>query len=450
MMKVTAVGRSDVGRTRHGKANEDSYHVGDSAFAVADGMGGHLAGEVASALALESLTALDGRVYADSGAALGALRDAVSAANQRVVSKAHDAPSYRGMGTTLTAVMVEGRRAHIAHVGDSRAYLLRDGVFSQLTTDHTLVQRLIDEGRLTTEEAAHHPQRSVVTRAIGVEDTVSVDAMTLDLHAEDRILVCSDGLTGPVTDSAIAKILSQEDLDRIPDDLIDAANDAGGPDNVTAVVIAFDALETAPSGPNESTAAPPGEQADPAMVVVRTAPSDTDPDWAGRLGRIGKLNPEAPGAPDAGGRSWTPVIVLVVIAALIGGGLVLGRTLLQRSWFVGAADSGLVTIYQGVPVELGPFDLSWPHRETLWNIDDVPEVVREDVRNGIPASDASDAQRIVDNFATLRDNESDTQGSTDALPDTSTSPATGTTPLGRQATPPAPTPDSSGTTDATG
>jgi len=417
MMRVTAVGRTDVGRTRHGKANEDSYHVGDSAFAVADGMGGHLAGEIASALALEPLTALDGRVYADSTAALTALRDAVAAANEQVVAKAHGDASYRGMGTTLTAVMVEGRRAHLAHVGDSRGYLLRDGVFSQLTTDHTLVQRLIDEGRLTSEEAAHHPQRSVITRAIGVEDSVTVDAMTLDLKAGDRILLCSDGLSGPVTDEAIAKILSQDDLERIPDDLIDAANDAGGPDNVTAVVISFDALETAPSRGSEAAAVPAassradGDHTDPAMVVVRTSPSDEDPDWAGRLGHIGKLNPND-GAVGRPRRSWTVVVALIAIAAVIGGGFVLGRTLLQRSWFVGANDTGVVTIYQGVPVEIGPFELYWVHRETLWQVEDVPEVVRDDVRDGIPAADAADAQLIVDNFATLREVGEPTIGAT--------------------------------------
>lgn len=438
MMKVTAVGRSDVGRTRHGKANEDSFHVGDSAFAVADGMGGHLAGEVASAMALEPLTSLDGRVYSDSNEALTALRDAVATANDRIVDKAHDAPSYRGMGTTLTAVMVEGRRAHIAHVGDSRAYLLRDGVFSQLTTDHTLVQRLIDEGRLTSEEAAHHPQRSVITRAIGVEDDVDVDAMTLELQAGDRILLCSDGLSGPVTDEAIAKILSQDDLDRIPDDLIDAANDAGGPDNVTAVVIGFESLDTAPSGKTDQSAT---QQHDPAMVVVRTRSDDTDPDWAGRLGHIGKLNPEAGGAPDTPRRSWTMAIVLVVVAAVIGGGFVLGRTLLERSWFVGVNDTGTVTIYQGIPVEVGPFGLSWPYRETLWMIDEVPAVVRDDVREGIPASDAQDAQLIVDNFATLRDQELTPGASEGPTPGTGTAPATGTT-----ATPD----DAAGATDPAG
>ncbi len=426
MMNVTAVGRSDVGRTRHGKANEDSFHVGDSAFAVADGMGGHLAGEVASALALEPLSALDGRVYADSTAALTALRDAVAKANERVVAKAHDDASFRGMGTTLTAVMVEGRRAHIAHVGDSRAYLLRDGVFSQLTTDHTLVQRLIDEGRLTSEEAAHHPQRSVITRAIGVEDSVTVDAMTLDLQAHDRILLCSDGLSGPVTDEAIAKVLSQDDLDRIPDDLIDAANDAGGPDNVTAVVISFDSLETAPSrGSGGAPAAAPvadGEHTDPAMVVVRTSSSGSDPDWAGRLGHIGKLNSNVGGTSASPGRSWTMVVALIAIAAVIGGGLVLGRTLLQRSWFVGVNETGTVTIYQGVPVELGPVTLSWAHRETLWEIEDVPEVVRDDVRDGIPAADAADAQLIVDNFATLRDSEDTTETEPNSIPSPGDSP----------------------------
>ncbi len=403
MMKVQAIGRTDVGRVRD--ANEDAFLVGDSSFAVADGMGGHLAGEVASATALGPVKDLDGRVFSDSVDATAALRDAVVMANRAVVDKSAAAPSYRGMGTTLTAVMVEGRRAHIAHVGDSRAYLLRDGVFSQLTTDHTLVQRLIDEGRLSEEEAANHPQRSVITRAIGVEAEIDVDAMTLELQPDDRLLLCSDGLTGPVSDEAIARLLGGRDLDRIPDDLIDAANDAGGPDNITTVVLAFDELPTAPS-PRRS----PADERDPNMVVVRTRDEDTDSDWAGRLGHIGSLNPHPEASASAGsGRArsilaWT-VVVAVLLAALVVG----GRALLSRSFYVGVDDAGQVGIYQGVPVEVGPLALNWVYRTTAYTIEDVPTIVREEVEAGLTAQDAADAERIIANFDDLRD-EDDTTG----------------------------------------
>jgi serine/threonine protein phosphatase PrpC len=420
MMRIAAVGRSDVGRSRQGKANEDAYHVGDSAFAVADGMGGHLAGEVASALALEPLANLDGRVYADANEALKALRDAVAAANARVVERAGSDMQLRGMGTTLTAVMVEGRRAHIAHVGDSRAYLLRDGGFSQLTTDHTLVQRLVDEGRITSEEAAHHPQRSVITRAIGVEDQVDVDAMTLELADGDRLLLCSDGLSGPVTDEAMARILAQDDIDRIPDDLIDAANDAGGPDNITAVVIGFELLDE-DGNPDRA----PGPRPVQVTTTSRHAAGDDGDDWADRLGHIGNLSPDHPGgAPQPTQRSWTPVVALVLVAALLGGGFVFGRSLLQRSWYVGVADDGVVTIYRGLPVELGPLALSWPHEATTWHIDDVPLLVRDNVIDGLPVSDLDDAQLVVDNWEGLgADDEDATPSSATTAPDPATSPS---------------------------
>jgi len=264
MMRVHASGHTDVGQVR--EANEDAYHVGDSVFAVADGMGGHLAGEVASSTALEPISELDGHVFSDAAEARAALRAALLDANKAVVTKAADDPQFQGMGTTLTAVMVEGRRAHIAHVGDSRAYLFRDRTFSQLTTDHTLVQRMIDEGRLTREEAARHPQRSVITRAIGVEPDVDVDAMSLDLVPGDVVVLCSDGLTGPVDDDAIADLLESVDTPNVETDervagtarrLVEAANDAGGPDNITVVVLAFEELPTAPS-PKSAGPAPLG------------------------------------------------------------------------------------------------------------------------------------------------------------------------------------------------
>lgn len=386
------------------EANEDAFLVGDSSFAVADGMGGHVAGEVASATALVPLQELDGRVFSDSVDATAALRDAVVAANREVVDKSAGSPSFRGMGTTLTAVMVEGRRAHIAHVGDSRAYLLRDGVFSQLTTDHTLVQRLIDEGRLTADEAANHPQRSVITRAIGVEPDIDVDAMTLDLQPDDRLLLCSDGLTGPVSDEAIASLLAGTDLDRIPDDLIDAANDAGGPDNITTVVLAFEELPTAPAPRGEAAAAAAPDDGDDNMVRVRTREEDPESDWAGRLGHIGHMNPhpEASAAVHGTGRlrstlAWVAAAAVLLAAVFLG-----GRLLLGRSWYVGVDDEGLVAIYQGIPVDVGPVALSWTHRTTSTEIDQVPAVVRDSIREGLVASDVDDAERIIANFDTLR------------------------------------------------
>jgi protein phosphatase len=396
MMRITAAGRSDVGRIRH--ANEDAFHVGDSVFAVADGMGGHLAGEVASTTALEPIARLDGRVFADAPAATSALVDAVVAANDVVAGKAADDPSFRGMGTTLTAVMVEGRRGHLAHVGDSRAYLLRDGAFDQITTDHTLVQRLIEEGRLTRDEAAQHPQRSVITRAIGVEQAVDVDAAVLELDPGDVLLLCSDGLTGPVDDEVIAQTLRDTaPVDDAARRLVELALEGGGPDNVTVVILRFGELETAPAPRHNAT------------MQVRTVPGDAATRRPGRLrpwahdGRDDDRYPEIDGdAPDDADRPasrrqrW--VIGAVAVALLAAVVLAGGRLLLSQSYYVGAARGGVV-IFQGVPVDLGPVPLSWEHEETSLAVDDVPVLQRDEVIDGMAASDLADARRIVANFA---------------------------------------------------
>ena len=235
---IHAFGATSVGRVRD--HNEDNYLAGRTVFAVADGMGGHAAGEVASEAALGPLRLIDGNSFRDPQAATDALAQAVSQANDVVLDQAAENPELRGMGTTLTTVMVRGSRMHLAHVGDSRAYLLRQGMLDLLTEDHTLVAQLVKEGRLTEEQAATHPQRSVITRAIGVEAGVQVDTMhdPLELQAGDQVLLCSDGLTGPVSESLIAEILASEpDGDTACRRLIDAANAGGGPDNITCVLL---------------------------------------------------------------------------------------------------------------------------------------------------------------------------------------------------------------------
>lgn len=424
MMRIHAGGRTDVGQAR--EVNEDAFHLGDSVFAVADGMGGHVAGEVASNTALEPIAALDGRVYSDAGEARTALREALVEANEAVVAKAVDDPQFQGMGTTLTAVLVEGRRAHIAHVGDSRGYLFRDGVFSQLTTDHTLVQRMIEEGRLTPEEAARHPQRSVITRAIGVEPDVDVDAMSLDLLPGDVIVLCSDGLSGPVGDDAIAEMLEPlavdedgdgdddeaEDAHVSPDErthhaeataerLVEAANRAGGPDNITVVVLEFEELPTAPT-PRTLNDAP---------LVVRSQPESEGDDWASRLGRFGDLGGRhgmPPGEPHedrgSGGSSTGQRIAaaIIVVGLLVGAVFAGGRWVLSRSYYVGL-EGERVVIYQGVPTSVGPFDLSWPLEPTTLTTDDLPARVVRSLEEGVAATSPADAETLVDNYRRMAD-----------------------------------------------
>ena len=236
-MRLSTFAGTDVGRTRSG--NEDSYFCGRTVFAVADGLGGHQGGEVASAAAVEPLADLDGRDFATPAEAAEALAGAIAEANSAILERAAADPSLWGMGTTVTAAAVAGDLLQLAHVGDSRAYLLRDGTLDQRTTDHTVVGELVRRGRLTPAQAAIHPERSILTRAVGLDPRIPVDTPDpIDLHPGDQVLLCSDGLTEAVRDPQITEILStQPDGNAACTALIDAANNAGGPDNITVVLL---------------------------------------------------------------------------------------------------------------------------------------------------------------------------------------------------------------------
>ena len=238
-MRLSSFAGTDVGLARSG--NEDSHLCGRTVFAVADGLGGHQGGEVASAMAVEPLAALDGRGFADARQAAEALAEAVREANLAILRRARSDPELWGMGTTVTAAAVAGDRVlQLAHVGDSRAYLLRpDAPLHQLTTDHTVVQEAVARGLLTRQQAAVHPQRGVVTRAVGLDPQVPVDLPDpLELEPGDQVLLCTDGLTEVVHDDRIAALLAERaDGDDACRALIAAANQGGGPDNVTVVLL---------------------------------------------------------------------------------------------------------------------------------------------------------------------------------------------------------------------
>jgi protein phosphatase len=237
-MRIGAFAATDTGLVRSG--NEDSYYKGATVFAVADGLGGHQAGEVASAIAAQAVAALDGQELPDPAAAAAALVAAAREANRSIMEQAVADEARFGMGTTLTAAaLVAGGRLQLAHVGDSRAYLLRDGRLTQCTRDHTVVAELVRHGRMTAEQAAVHPERSVLTRAVGLDPGLEVDTPDpVELAAGDQVLLCSDGLTETVADERIAALLAAaDDGDGACRALVDAANAAGGPDNVTVVLL---------------------------------------------------------------------------------------------------------------------------------------------------------------------------------------------------------------------
>ena len=233
---------SDTGRRR--RRNEDNYVVAPPLFAVADGMGGAQAGEVASRLAASALEAgdsdgLEGTTRIDS---------LIQEANRRIYDRASTDPTASGMGTTMTVALVEGMTVAIGHVGDSRAYLVRGEQMEQLTEDHSLVNELLKTGKLSEEEAQVHPQRSVITRAVGTDPDVDVDGFTIEAQDGDVFLICSDGLSDMVSDEEILELLHQnrDDLDKAVKALVAAANRGGGEDNITAVAFRISS-EAAPN-----------------------------------------------------------------------------------------------------------------------------------------------------------------------------------------------------------
>ena len=410
--QVTAHGLSDVGRVRSG--NEDALLIGRTVFAVADGMGGHRGGEVASAAALDPLRALDGRSFPSADAAMLTLTEAVAAANTTVAQRSHEESELAGMGTTLTGVLVVGRDALLVHVGDSRAYLLRDGRLRQLTEDHTLVQALIDQGRITREDVATHPHRSVITRAIGVAGDVEIDSQRLTLHDGDRLLLCSDGLSGVVDDDTIATVLRQHGSEGIAERLIELANTAGGPDNITVLVITVDGG----TDPDATTKLP-------RTIRIRTdEPAGDVGEWAARFSDLGDRSAaqgsrgSGGGGKGSGGRSSKmpertsqprllggtfdrvalKLVVAAVTVALLVSGVVLGaQVIIDRAYLVGVADEEIV-IFRGFDVQLGPFDLLQIHERTGVTLDQIQPALHPVYEAGRPAADLGDARRIVRNI----------------------------------------------------
>lgn len=324
--------RSDTGRQR--TANEDSYYARAPLFAVADGMGGAQAGEVASRIAAEAFE----RAERGSGSPEAHLRSIAERANERIHRLAQDDSSRSGMGTTLTAAMVEGDEVSFAHVGDSRAYVWRDGELKLLTSDHSLVEELRRQGRLTDEQAEDHPQRSIITRALGPEESVEIDTLTFSSRPDDVFLICSDGLTTMVKDDGIAEILAtSHTLAEAAKRLVEAANEAGGRDNITVVVFKLEEAEVT-AGDGATLIGPSAEEAGLSAERIRAAAE-------ARRRRAGVE------APPRRRRLRTVAKVLAVLVVI--GGLGLGAWFGARQvYFLGIDDGGRVALYRGLPYEL--------------------------------------------------------------------------------------------------
>ena len=340
---------SDIGRVR--THNEDSVLAQPPLFVVADGMGGHEAGEVASSIAIETI-----RDHAPRRPDAKALARAVKAANREVIRSAREGYGKQGMGTTMTAAIVEGTHIAIAHVGDSRAYLLRSGTLEQITDDHSMVADMIRRGQLSEAEARYHPNRSVITRALGTDPSVVADTYELTAGLGDRLMLCSDGLTGMLEDAMIAETLATyADPAAATRALVDAANDAGGHDNISVVVIDIG-----------------GEGA------VRGA--TVDPSGARR------------------GRGWLALLGWLLLFALIVGGVVFSAYHVANSRAYLIAENGVVVIYQGVPGSFAGITLSTRAEQSSVAIADLDLALQSRLKLGLPMPSLQEAQQAVEGY----------------------------------------------------
>ncbi len=411
MATVTqAAAVSHVGKVRSN--NQDSGYAGRDLFVVADGMGGHAGGDVASAVALTRIIEAD-KPYASAHDAEFALQAGLVAANQLLAETVFEHSELTGMGTTVSALARVGRHVAIAHIGDSRIYLFRRGELSQISADHTFVQRLVDSGRITPEEALVHPRLSVLMRVLGdVDAAPEVDTQVLDTHTGDRWLLCSDGLSSYVSEERITEILATAGTpDTVADALVKESLDHGAPDNVTVVVV--DVLdeddETAASRPAPepvvvgSASQPLAFGDEPAKRAVRIPSLLLHPLRATTAARDAQFEPESDQYLEAliaedKRRALRRRVTWLVGVTLIVAGLVLACVLgyrwTQSRYYVGESD-GVVAVYNGVQQTIGPIELSHVYARTEVQVDDLQPFYRQQVEQTINADSLAGAEEIV-------------------------------------------------------
>ncbi|MFJ2743018.1 Stp1/IreP family PP2C-type Ser/Thr phosphatase [Streptomyces sp. NPDC087440] len=417
---------SHKGMIREG--NEDSGYAGPRLLAIADGMGGQAAGEVASSEVISTLVQLDDDVPGSD--ILTSLGTAVQRANDQLRMMVEEDSQLEGMGTTLTALLWTGQRLGLVHVGDSRAYLLRDGVLTQITQDHTWVQRLVDEGRITEEEATTHPQRSLLMRALGSGDHVEPDLSIREVRAGDRYLICSDGLSGVVSHQTMEETLaSYQGPQETVQHLIELALRGGGPDNITCIVadvLDVDGNDTL-AGQLNDTPVVVGAVAENQHQLHDTGAMQTPAGRAAGLGRPAPQQPSGGFGPAGGGsgggyggslpddtfdmyngedfvkspgRKWFKRSLYLVLAlAVVGGGLYGGYRWTQTQYYVGA-NSEHVALYRGVDqdlpwVSLSTIEKDHPEIELKY----LPDFQSKEVRGTLPASDLAQAREKIEKLA---------------------------------------------------
>ncbi len=423
--------RSDIGLGRY-KENQDSGYAGPHLLVVADGMGGNAGGDVASSLAVGRLAALDGESHGAD--ALQHLEHAVRTAAGVVRERARDEPELSGMATTVTAILRSGNRLALAHIGDSRAYLLHERRVTQVTSDHTFVQRLVDEGRITAEEAERHPQGNIVMRMLGdIDSGDDIDSSVRTAEVGDRWLLCSDGLSGFVSLDTIAETLAEvADPGACAERLIQLALRAGGADNITAIVADVVDATTAPPTHAEVVGAAATDRARPTSAPAGSA--------AAKAAALTRPTPAADEDDDAEtGEDLSPSRATVVrrvlggllVLAVVAGGLY-GAWVWSRQQFYVGADGEDVAIYQGVASDVGPLELSQVYEAQELPLASLTAVDRDAVERGIGADDLADARRTVVNlFSGSSECDPEVVEATPSptLPPTTTTPGATPTPL---------------------
>lgn len=397
---IHSAAASHVGKVRTN--NQDSGYSGHNLFVVADGMGGHAGGDVASSIAVKRIIEADTE-YSSAADAEFALQAALIGANAELAETVFEHAELTGMGTTVSAIVVLDDEVAIAHIGDSRIYLLRDNELSQITIDHTFVQRLVDSGRITEQEAMVHPRRSVLMRVLGdVDSSPEIDTSVLATFPGDRWLICSDGLTGVVSHSAISAALSaglaaQEVADR----LVKESLDGGAPDNVTVVIV-----DVGDGGERDDTpmvvgsaAAPlafgeePGRNRPLSFPALRLHPvreAHFEPDSQDYLSELIEED-----ARRARRRKITWLVAVIVLVLAIASATFLGYQWTQTRYFVGVEGS-TVAIYQGVQQDLGPIKLSSVYEDTNLEMSTLRVYDRQQVEKTISAASLAEAQLIIE------------------------------------------------------
>ena len=406
-IKTVSFAASDIGRVR--SSNQDSGYSGVNLFFVADGMGGHAGGDIASALASQHLALAD-EPLENSAAAEQKLIDFIYQAKQKIDASVKEHPAITGMGTTLSAMMVTGTSVTIAHIGDSRVYLARDGVVKQITSDHTFVQRLVDTGRISEEEALIHPRRSVLMRVLGdIEQFPEVDIETYETKPGDRWMACTDGLSGVVPNQLMENILlNNMDVKEASELLIGEALEFGAPDNVTVVLVdVVDSKAEIDFSPGREFV---GSAANEVVIEKRQGsqilrllnpmtlidllqkpedPVSFAPESEELLEKILKKTKGRIRA-----RRLRQIATYLLIIAAASYGLFLSYEYTQTRYFVGV-NNGVVVIYQGIKEELGPLKFSSVYEVTDISVDSLTDFQREALERSISVDGPDEARQII-------------------------------------------------------